>query len=152
METERKSKKWVPEGENYRSLCHCLLMSWKPHDHIALAAMVQCAQTVRHSIGSMWKVLCSYVTVEKKKKIRKERGKWKRAKRKKGRESLMRSRKDGEIQTSRHRRKEWRLNGGERGRLPKDDGEVFECLSCALAPTADQRQRSGWALSGIKSH
>lgn len=43
--------------------------------------------------------------------------------------------------------------GGEarRGRLPEDGGVVFECLNGAGAPTADQRQRSGWALSGIKS-
>lgn len=36
--------------------------------------------------------------------------------------------------------------------LPKDAGVLFEHLKCAAAPTADQRQRSGSALSGIKSH
>lgn len=29
---------------------------------------------------------------------------------------------------------------------------LFEHLKCAAAPTADQRQRSGSALAGIKSH
>lgn len=44
------------------------------------------------------------------------------------------------------------MAGGVEGRrLPKDDGVVFECLNHAVAPTADQRQRSGLALSGIKS-
>lgn len=63
---EEVSKKRVREGENYSSLCHCLLMSWKPADHIALAEMVQRTQTLRHGISSMWKVLGSYVTVQKK--------------------------------------------------------------------------------------
>lgn len=37
-------------------------------------------------------------------------------------------------------------------RLPEDASAFFEHLKCAAAPTADQRQRSGSALSGIKSH
>lgn len=46
------NKKRVWEGENYRSFCHCLLMSWKPTDHIALAETVQCTQTLRHGINT----------------------------------------------------------------------------------------------------
>lgn len=38
--------------------------------------------------------------------------------------------------------------GGGEGETPH---VVFWGLNCAVAPTVDQRQRSGWALEGIKS-
>lgn len=45
-----------------------------------------------------------------------------------------------------------RKKGRKRERdFPKTTVWSFECLNCAVAPTVDQRQRSGLALSGIKS-
>lgn len=56
----------------------------------------------------------------------------------------------GEVKNG-HALSERETDRGRGGRLPEDGGVVFECLNRAGAPTADQRQRSGWALSGIKS-
>ena len=61
-------KKGVCEGENYRSLCHRLLMSWKPVDRIAFAGMVRRTQTLRHGISSMWNVFVQLRHSERKKK------------------------------------------------------------------------------------
>ena len=61
-------KKGVCEGENYRSLCHRLLMSWKPVDRIALAGTVRRTQTLRHGISSMWNVFVQLRHSERKKK------------------------------------------------------------------------------------
>lgn len=59
------------------------------------------------------------------------------------------------IKTCKARRKEGKTqtggSGRRGGRLPEDDGVVFECLSRAAAPTADQRLRSDSALGGFKS-
>lgn len=135
--TERKSQKRVQEGENYRSLRHCLLMSWKPADHIALAWKVESTQTWRRGISSMWKVTSESL---------------KKAKRKQTNPKEKRKNDRRERQTGFHRasRKGGRLNESREGDFPEDD-VVFECLKRAVAPTADQRQRSGSALGGIKS-
>lgn len=39
-----------------------------------------------------------------------------------------------------------------RRKHPKDGGVVYEHLNHATSPNTDQRQKSGLALTGIKSH
>lgn len=153
METERKSQKRVREGENYRSLCHCLLMSWKPADHIALAGTVQRTQTLRHGISSMWEGLCGYVTAQKKGK---ESGN-------KQTKKMSEESQTGCFFTNRwikackrlsEREKTKRREGGmEGGRLPEDDDGVglLSVLTVQSLPPRIKGREVAW-LSAALSH